>query len=232
MLPVIDAFTTILASSAVSTILVSVLGYITREWITERLKNSIRHEYEMKLETYRAQLKCDADVALERMRSDLQIAAAERNVRYSRIYEQALESIAETYAKLVEFRNAVGAYVNPMGFKDDPSLEERRKIVGAKGDDFRNYFNSRKLFFPKELADKVTAFSSKMMHLAIRFMYGVEQEDDSGRRGRAPDAEAWGEIVETMTDEVPALLEALEADFRRLIGTDDLVKKDITKTAQ
>jgi hypothetical protein len=75
---VIDFIQQVIASASVSTILVRVLGWLTSSWIFERLKNRIKHEYNEKLETHKAQLKTQSAIGLEKLRFELAIAAAER----------------------------------------------------------------------------------------------------------------------------------------------------------
>ena len=53
-------FTSILSSSVIAAALV----WLTRSWISERLKNSIRYEYDQKLESHKSQLKHESDVIL------------------------------------------------------------------------------------------------------------------------------------------------------------------------
>lgn len=100
-----NEFLTIFGSVSLSAVLV----FLVRNWISERLKASIQHEYEQKLETHKAQLKSQSEIELARiknqselevtrLKAQLEIAAAERNVQYSRVFEKTLEVIAETYA--------------------------------------------------------------------------------------------------------------------------------------
>ena len=76
--------------------------WLARSWLSERLKNSIRAEYDQKLETHKAQLKSQSDIAIERLRADLSIATAEHNIQFARLHEKRAEVIAETYARLTE----------------------------------------------------------------------------------------------------------------------------------
>ncbi|MGD2109207.1 MAG: hypothetical protein PVI86_07430 [Phycisphaerae bacterium] len=68
---------TILMSITASGALTGALLWLTKSWISERLRNSIRHEYDQKLAAYQAQLKGEHDTQLERLRANLQIAATE-----------------------------------------------------------------------------------------------------------------------------------------------------------
>jgi len=47
-----------------------------RTWLTERLKQSIQHEYSQKLETYKAELKAEQEAGIERIRSVHSLAAS------------------------------------------------------------------------------------------------------------------------------------------------------------
>jgi hypothetical protein len=46
----------ILASATVSTLALAALTFLLREWITERLKNSIKYEYDRDIESYKSML--------------------------------------------------------------------------------------------------------------------------------------------------------------------------------
>ena len=70
-----------IATIASSVGLSGLLVWLTKSWISERLKNAIKHEYDEKLETHKAQLKREYDKEIEEFKAHLQIAAAERNIR-------------------------------------------------------------------------------------------------------------------------------------------------------
>lgn len=64
------AFETILTSIGASTVVVSVLLWLVRTWIAERLHQAIAHEYAEKLERHRADLASTAAVELEKLKSE------------------------------------------------------------------------------------------------------------------------------------------------------------------
>ena len=64
-----DFIITILSSAGVSGFLAVVLIWLSKNWLSERLRHSIEHEYSQKLETYKAALKAEHDTALERLRA-------------------------------------------------------------------------------------------------------------------------------------------------------------------
>jgi hypothetical protein len=68
----------ILSSAGVSAALTATLVWLSREWISTRLRASIQHEYAEKLETFKAQLKAEHEIAVITLRADLERDAAIR----------------------------------------------------------------------------------------------------------------------------------------------------------
>ena len=56
-------------SAPISALLVTVLIWVVRNWITERLKNAVSFTYQTKLETHKAGLKRKADADLEDLKA-------------------------------------------------------------------------------------------------------------------------------------------------------------------
>src|SRR5689334_22833592 len=83
---------TFISSIGGSTLLTAGLIFLARNWISERIKNAIKHEYDEKLETHKAQLK---------------LIEAERSIRLTRVFEKTAEIVAATYEKLWAFHKAV-----------------------------------------------------------------------------------------------------------------------------
>ena len=76
---------TILSSVGASTIVCAFLMWLCREWISARLKKSIQHEYDIKLEGYKA--------GYTRF-------LTENEIRFSRWHEEKLKAIKEVYGNL------------------------------------------------------------------------------------------------------------------------------------
>jgi len=87
---------------------------------------------------------------------------------------------------------------------------------------FADYFRPRRLFLPNELANRIKAFEDKLFGLATEFMFGVEQVGDE----RYPDRDTWAKVDEAMHEEARPLFEALEDEFRRLLGVRPEVKSN------
>ncbi len=208
---------TIVSSLGLSGLLSAGLVWISKSWISERLKSAIKHEYDQKLETFKATIKSESDVALEQLRSRLQVAAAERNIRFSRVFERSAETVSETYAKLLALSDAIAAYTSPLQLASDPPPSERRKAVWARYQDSRAYFRPRRIFLKSETADQVEAFHDHLYAVVYKFASDVEG-DSEGRRG---DLNVWQETADFVATELPKLQRQLERDFRQTLGISD-----------
>jgi hypothetical protein len=106
---------TILASASVSTALAAVLVYLSKTVIGERIKSSIKHEYDQNLETHKvtlkaindseieklkATLKSNSEISLARLTAGLKNIAAERDARRDYEYE-ARKRLYEEYEPLL-----------------------------------------------------------------------------------------------------------------------------------
>jgi len=212
-----DLIISILSSAAVSALLTAALIWLSKTWIGERMKNAIKHEYDQKLATHQAQLEAESEIAIEKLRSQLQIVAAERGTRFTRVFDETAETVATTFAKLLAFHDAVGRYTSIFETAGMGSKEERRKIVADRYAEFLDYFRPRRLYLPKETADQIQDFHGKVHSAAMDFMFGVEMGGDE--RSRIPDRDTWMKVDDFMRKEVPPILALLEDDFRKILGT-------------
>lgn len=204
--------------SIVSAALTSgVLLWLTKTWLSERLRSSIQHEYSQELETFKARLKAESDVSLERLRADLQIASARRNIEYSRIHEKRLEVISEISGKIADLQQAAASYTSMFEWNDGPTKEERRKAFAEVFGDFNKYFRPRRLFLPSTLAEKIEDFRTGLYRISIDFMIHVEQglkhSTDPGRQ-----TDKWMEASKYTSEEAPRLIVELEEEFRKILG--------------
>lgn len=95
-----DFASTLLASATISGILTAVLVWLSKTWISERIKDSIRHEYDRKLETHKSLLATEQSQNLERIKAELGTASAEKNARRDYEYE-AKKKLYEQYEPLL-----------------------------------------------------------------------------------------------------------------------------------
>lgn len=209
---VADFILSLIASAGVSAGVSAALVWLAKSWISEKLKNAIKSEYDQKLETHKAQLKAQSDVEIERLRSQLNITGLEHSVRFSKLHEKRAEIIAETYALLKELSFRVSDLVKIFEPAGDSSRDERRDAAAKAHEKFRSYYSASLIFFPRATASKLEEINIQFVSNFNKFVLTVE-----GSKG-TDTTDKWIEIFNRVNDEIPVALKELESEFRKLLG--------------
>jgi hypothetical protein len=104
-------------------------------------------------------LKRDYDVQVEQLRAQLQIDAAERNLRFSRVFARTAETIVTTYQKIVELKDAVTSSTMLFEGLDETQKKELAKHVNERWKEFESYYKQNKIYIPNSTAEKIREFS-------------------------------------------------------------------------
>jgi hypothetical protein len=226
MSTITDFAVTVISSAAVSAMLSGLLLWLTKTWVSERLKNAIKAEYDTKLESHKAQLKSEydtkleshkselkakSDLELERLKSNLSIAASQRNTAFSQLQTRRVDVIANTYAKLMKLHDAVANYVKAFESSGERPREDRRKDAIEASLDFTPYYSQNQIFLSQEAAHAIQRVNQDLIGIANRFLYTVDLQ-------KIPDAMAWVKITEQFEGSVKEAIEALEKQLRHLLG--------------
>lgn len=215
----------ILLTAGVSTALSTLVMFVFRTWLSERIKGSIQSEYQIKMENLKSQLKAESDQTLERLKNELQMASAERHVRFSKAFDQTAQTAAVAYEKLLALNDAVLDYTKSLELSDMPSQADCRKVVSERYADFMTYFRPKSLYLPSETAKRVQALHKKLHSTALNFMFRVEKRMEP-KSVKEPDLDLWVKTESIMHDEMPELLESLADHFRKLLGISDMAEED------
>ena len=122
-----ELISNIITSSAVSGLLI----WLSREWISARIKGSIQHEYDQKLEAHKARLKAENEFSLLEIRTALEREAALHAAAYASFsegqkaaMERKLKAFDRLWEKLLQFRNSLPPVLMIM---DCMSVEEYKE---------------------------------------------------------------------------------------------------------
>jgi hypothetical protein len=203
----------VLASATISTIFVAALGWVTKSIISERLKNAIKHEYDEKLVTHKAELKARSDVEIERLKSDLSMSAVEHQVKFTNLHEKQAEIIAKTYALLKEFHAKLGDYVaifEPVGVKPK---DERRIIAAKSHEEFIEFYSKNQIYLSKPAVVLIDKINDQSKGIFYRFLYGIEAAPNNHGN-----TQEWLKLFNGVKDEIPKVLGELEDEFRSILG--------------
>ena len=184
-----DIVLAVLASMAASGGLTALLVWLTKTWLTERLKNAIKYEYDQKLEAFKLTVQSEHNIALERIRSDLRMTAFEHETRFAKLHERRAEAIAEMHAHLQDLLVEITRYKNRGD--NSPSIDE----VDAEIKKCLKHFSHKKIYLPDEIEKQLNAFLNKLIK-----MLSVDSQDFDFDKSLSP------------------LLQDLKMEFRRLLG--------------
>ncbi len=219
-----DFLLEVITAASVSAILTILLLLLTKSWISERLKNAIKSEYDQKLEAHKSQLKAQTDIETEKLKSSLSITAAERHVKFSKLHEDRAKIIAGAYALLKDVYITVQDYVKIFEPAGGKPREERRKIASDAHLALRQYYSKKIIYIPKATAEKLEAIDMELVKTFNEFAYTIDFQQGTG------DAMKWNEIFERMRGEMKEALNDLEDEFRKLLG-DERENRGLTTTS-
>jgi len=124
----ISILTSVVASGALSGVLI----WLSREWISTRLRSSIQHEYDQKLEALKAQLKAQSDVALVGLRAAIErqaslLAAAHSSFAEGQkaAMERKLQAVDTLWVRVLRLRENLPPI---LGFVDILTVDEYKGI--------------------------------------------------------------------------------------------------------
>ena len=204
----------ILSSALVSTALAAALVFLSKSWITERLKGAIKSEYDLKLENYKHQLAAESAREIESLKAQLQIATSKHQIQFSSLHERLAETVAGVYNRLVELKSSIANYVKIMESETDGTKGERRKTVGKCFREFHDFYQPNKIYIPKRVVPKIDELEEMLFSTTHDFMWKVEIPN--GKRGH--DDAIWSKCAKDISETVPPVLESLEDEFRMLLG--------------
>lgn len=222
----IDFAVTVISSAAVSAALSGLLLWLTKTWVSERLKNAIKAEYDTKLEshkaqlkaefdkqieTHKAQLKAKSDVELEQLKSSLSIAASQKNTTFSQLHARRVDVIANTYGKLKRLHDCVANYIKPFESTGERTREERRKEVFEASIDFAPYYSQNEIFLSQPVAEAIRSVNQELVSISNIYIFAVELP-------QTPDVLQWMSITEKFEGSVKDALSGLEKQLRQLLG--------------
>ncbi len=197
----------------VAGILVAALAWLTRTLLT--------HWMDKEVEKHRAALQAENAAATERLRSELRRQSLEHEVKYRRNDDRIAERLDQVYRRLQRFYECAHAYVNVVGYSDDPpkeaQLEESRKASKR----FWDYFIAQRLYIPPALFKATRAFADKLKDVVDDVTKNLRRQRDGMP---AADADFWSKAFSEIDKEQGPLFSSLVEEFQRRLGVFDSVR--------
>lgn len=201
---------TVIPSAAVSGLVV----WLLRAWIGVRLKRSIEHEYNSKLEEIRNEYSKE----LARLNSALQETVDFKAIRSRFVYERKIAALCDGFGRLAKLEKSLGEYVSYWGAIRGPEREESRQRFAKALEDFEEFFVPNRIFFPASLAEHITDVKNGMNKMALGFMASVERPGNFEGVPPSHSGDKWREANDYVGKELPEIRRKIESAIRVELG--------------
>lgn len=208
----------ILSSAGFSAVFSWAIIWLFKSWISERLKNAIRHEYEekikaieheyaQKLQKYSTELRHQSELTLK----EFEAKVSERNIKLTRVFARQADTVVKTYQMLVKQNMAIYQMIIMKGSKR--LTPEEIENVNMLRREFYEYFSLNKIYLPQDTAKRITELEQTQNLQHLRFTLCVEALPNSPERSNEQLA-----IYDKLNKDIPELLRLLEEDLQRILG--------------
>ncbi|UGX97138.1 hypothetical protein G6321_00019200 [Bradyrhizobium barranii subsp. barranii] len=172
--------------------------WLSKAWISEKIKGQIKHEY---------------DIEIERIKSVLNIAAAERQLLFSRLYEKRADVIAQVYAALKAAISATSTYTRSLTM-DKGQREGDRRTASEAVAALTKLHDCKRLFLPQSTAAALDTIIRELQKSFVLYSTGP----DLGLGNTKDQAAQWQGVIERLDRLSNQTVEELEHEFRVLLG--------------
>jgi hypothetical protein len=175
----------------------SVLGYVFRSLWSQWLSRDI--------EEYKAQLRHQSDLEIERFKGELQRVAFEHQTRYSRLHEKRADALEELFKRMVKANDAFATRFRAVHFAGEPSIEEQTKLAGEAANAFLDWFAQNRLFIDNSIADKILLVNRQFQSAWMTI-------------GLMPDPKERHRVISEFFEKTPALLDEIREKILDLLS--------------
>jgi len=189
--------------------LLGIVGYLIKKLVSSRL--------EREADAFKADLKRNSDVEIERLKNSLQMAANEHQIRFSKLHEKRAQVLADLYKLLVKATWEAENLASPMEFAGEPDKNQKFKQAMEAISEYFRFFDQHRIYLPEELCTSLLAFAHKLRSPAIAFGVYLRIEYPN-ERTQEEKYRAWTAAWDSVQTEIPKLRSELEVEFRKLLG--------------
>lgn len=180
------------------------------------IRSLVNHLLSKDVEAYKQKLANEAATELERLKHELRLAAVVHEKQTQILHERRAKVIAELYKRLVRFIGAAGSFASLAEWVGEPSKDEKAKVLGEKAWEFREYFLHNRIYFSREVCDKLDSIFQDIHGASSKYRVMLAHSRSESVSEQVH--EAWLEAWDLMSKKVPALRDAIDNEFRALLG--------------
>jgi hypothetical protein len=200
----------VLSTIGSTAVIVGAAAFLTKSLINQFLTRDI--------EKFKARLKADADMEIEKLKNSLQMVALEHQVRFSRLHEKRAEVIADLYARLVDAEREGDHFVKVASWDDEKGRESFR-TTNQNLLDLYYFVEKNGIYLPDSVCDLLTNFVLTIRSKAIGMHYYARVESGMPNQTFIEErVKVIKEAYESFQYQIPAARKALQSEFRTILG--------------
>lgn len=145
-------------------------------------------------------------------KAEIERFGVEHQIMFSHLHKQRAESLERCYLLLLDVLRKGTDYTSVL---ETQNMGDKKARYSAATEALRTadeYVRSKVIYLPESLADRVNDLLKNVSHEIIGFRFRVHNDDP-----RYVDHQAWAEIWEKFSTELPETLKEIEREFRKLL---------------
>jgi hypothetical protein len=192
------------------------------------------------LESYKIKLEAENAMAIEKLRSSLQLEAEKRSVEFTSLHEKRVSMIAELYAHLYDLQSCVNYLYLQYQSREiredidrkylqktrkewnlepgidtlDPEEEESVKKLGHEVISFLEFYKRNRIYFSSGACNLIDRFVGLSSYCYSNYRNVALKDKDGNLLVNSKVKQVWDKALEV----IPQLLIELENEFRRILG--------------
>ncbi len=217
--------------------LLIVLGFLARSLIQSLLAKDIKkfetdlqNRATSQLKHLRYELKSQGDISIEQLKSQLQQATIEHQVRFSSLHEKRAQVLVDLYSRIVE--QSVGCQRYVYYKLGQSNRQEAFFELKEKFESLDLFFEKSQIYLPEYVCISVEKLLEALRGPVARIYvfsdgYGSGDDPDNAAQ-RKERSDSLLAAIKAFEAEVPAAKRVLEGEFRRMLGVEILPSREST----
>lgn len=139
-----------------------------------------------------------------------------KKFQFEKLYIRRAEIIEKTYKKLSKMHRAFQSLMAPLQLSGEPSREEKAKRAAELANDFIEYFDDNRIYFEKNLEQKINEINKEFREAWLKFQYATEEKIN---------IEEWTNAWKKVKEGIPEIKEEIKQEFRKILGVQFKISK-------
>lgn len=220
-----SALETALIAIGGNALLLAILGFLAKAVFEKILARDSRR--------FEIELQGKADVAIENLKSELQIKSLEHQVRFSRLHEKRAEVIAELHGLLVLMLWESELFLSPIIWAGSPDEKTKYNRAMEHLESLCRYFGEYRIYLPPPVCEAlekiIKEVRSQIIGLGVWVNYDQEGLPDHASKQKHEALMAGWNV---MKHEIPKAQARLEDEFRSLLGERPRSSQDSSRNSR